>query len=104
MTPLTHCTHCEAALIPADEEHRYPRCSCCGAPHAHHDLSPDKFPLTIRIYSGKTGKLLWLRSVTLDEAQGRAKVTIPGYAGTEHYPVRTEIAYADGTADDGGME
>jgi hypothetical protein len=73
-------------------------------PCARHDFAPAMFPLTIRIYSGKTQDLLWSREVTLDEAKGLAKVEIPGYAGTEHYPVRTEIAYADGTTEVGGMK
>ena len=72
-------------------------------PTARHDYSPEKFPLTMRIYSSKTGEVVWSRTVTLDEARGLAKIEIPSYAGTEHYPVRAEIAYADGTIADGGM-
>ena len=73
-------------------------------PTARHDYSPEKFPLTMRIYSGKTGEVVWSRTVTRDEARGLAKIEIPSYAGTEHYPVRAEIAYADGTIADGGMQ
>lgn len=73
-------------------------------PIVHHDLPPAKFPFTLRIYSGKTGEVVWSRTVTLDEAQSLAKVEIPGYAGTEHYPVRVEIEYADGTTEVGGMQ
>ncbi len=73
-------------------------------PTARHDYSPEKFPLTMRIYSGKTGAVVWSRTVTLDEARSLAKIEIPSYAGTEHYPVRAEIAYADGTIADGGMQ
>jgi hypothetical protein len=72
-------------------------------PTARHDLPPDAFPLTIRYFSGKTGELLWSRTVTLHEARGLAKINIPGYAGTDHYPVRAEIEYADGTIDVEGM-
>jgi hypothetical protein len=68
------------------------------------DFSPTKFPIAIRIYSGKTKEVIWSREITLAEARDLAKVEIPGYAGTEHYPVRTEIAYADGTTEVGGME
>jgi hypothetical protein len=35
--------------------------------------------------------------VTLDEARSLAKIEIPSFAGTEHYPVLAEILYADGT-------
>jgi hypothetical protein len=66
-------------------------------PVARHNYSPEKFPITFRLYSGKTGELLWSRTVTIDEARTLAKVEVPGYADTEHYPVRTEILYADGT-------
>jgi hypothetical protein len=73
-------------------------------PIARHNYPPEKFPLTLRLYSGKTTELLWSRTVTLDEARSLAKIEIPGYAGTEHYPVRVEITYADGTASNGGMQ
>lgn len=72
-------------------------------PSARHNFPPEKFPITFRTYSGKTGELLWSRTVTLDEARSLAKVEVPGYAGTEHYPVRTEIVYADGTTTLDGM-
>jgi hypothetical protein len=48
--------------------------------------------------------VLWSRTVTLDEARQLAKVKIPGYAGTEHYPVSVEIVYADGTTADGALQ
>ena len=104
MASPTHCERCGAALLAADGEHRYSRCARCGTPHARHDLAAVKFPLTITLYSGKTGELLWSRAVSIDEARTLAKVEIPGYADTEHYPVRAEIAYADGTTTVGGME
>lgn len=66
-------------------------------PTARHDFSPEKFPLTMRLYSGKTGEIVWSRTVTIDEARTLAKVDIPSYAGSEHYPVRAEIICADGT-------
>lgn len=66
-------------------------------PTARHDYPVTKFPITYRLFRGKTGDLLWERTVTLEEARRLAKVEIPGYGGTEHYPVRAEIAYADGT-------
>ena len=68
-----------------------------------HSYPPEKFPLTLQLYSGKTGELLWSRTVTIDEARARAEIEIPGYAGTEHYSVRAEILYADGTASVAGM-
>jgi hypothetical protein len=73
-------------------------------PSAHHDHPPEKFPITLRIYSSKTGAVLWSRTVTLDEARQLAKVKIPGYAGTEHYPVSVEIVYADGTTTRGALQ
>lgn len=66
-------------------------------PIARHNYPPEKFPLTLRLYSGKTNELLWSRTVTIDEARSCAKIEIPGYAATEHYPVRAEILCADGT-------
>jgi hypothetical protein len=74
------------------------------APSARHDLPPKKFPLTFRIYSSKTGECVWSRTVTRDEARTLAKVEIPSFAESEHYPVRVEITYADGTTDVGGMQ
>jgi hypothetical protein len=104
MTTPTHCERCGSTLLPADDAHRHPRCARCGTPHARSDLSVDKFPLTITIHSGKTGELLWSRTVTAEEARDLAKVEIPGYASTEHYPVRVEIVHADGTNEIGGMQ
>lgn len=63
----------------------------------HHDYAPEKFPITIKIRSGKTDEMIWSRTITLEEARGPALVKIPGYTGTEHYPVRVEIDFADGT-------
>lgn len=64
---------------------------------------PEKFPLTFRLYSGTTGELVWSRTVTIEDARSLAKIEIPGYAGTAHYPVRSEIICADGTTHVGGM-
>ncbi len=101
MTDPTRCGRCGTAIaVPIEGDLRCPN---CGTQHARHDFSPTKFPLTIKLYSSKTGELLWARAVTLDEARGLAKVEIPGYGGTEHYPVRVEIEYADGTTEVGGM-
>lgn len=66
-------------------------------PTARHDFSPAKFPLTMRLYSSKTGQVVWSRTIALDEARQLAKIEIPSYADSEHYPVRAEIVYADGT-------
>ena len=73
-------------------------------PTTSHDFAPEKFPLAMRIYSSKTGKVVWSRTVTLGEARALVAVEIPSYADTEHYPVRIEITYADGTTTDGGMQ
>ncbi len=72
-------------------------------PTANVDFSRDKYPITIRLIGGPTGVVVWERTVTLEEAEGLAQVEIPGFAGTEHYPVRAEIVDADGTTDVGGM-
>jgi len=69
---------------------------------ARHDYPPEKFPLTLRLRSGKTGAVVWSRTVTLDEARGLAKIDVPSFRGTEHYPVHSEILYADETTSDGG--
>jgi hypothetical protein len=66
-------------------------------PIARHDYPPEKFPLTLRLLSGKTGAVVWSRTVTIDEARALAKVEIPSFAGTEHYPVLVEILDADGS-------
>ena len=66
-------------------------------PIARHDYPPEKFPLTLRLLSGKTGAIVWERTVTIDEARALAKIEIPSFQGTEHYPVLAEILYADGT-------
>lgn len=73
-------------------------------PPGRHDFAARQYPLTIRIYSGTTGDLLWSRTVTLAEARGLAKVEVPSFAGSAHYPVRVEITYADGTTEIGGLE
>ena len=49
----------------------------------------------MQLVSGATGEVVWSRTVTLDEARGLAKVEIPSFVGSEHYPVRAEIEYAD---------
>jgi hypothetical protein len=72
-------------------------------PIARHNVAASKYPITLRLFSGKTGDLVWSRVVTLDEARQLATVEIPCYAGTDHYPVRAEIAYADGTTSIEGM-
>ncbi len=69
-----------------------------------HNYPPEKFPITLQLYSGKTGECVWSRTVTLDEARSLAKIEIPGYAGTVHYPVRAVVTYADGTHDSRGMQ
>lgn len=61
-----------------------------------HLLAPEAFPLTIQLYSAKTGACVWSRTVTLEEARDLAKIEIPGYAGTEHYPVHAVIIDKDG--------
>jgi len=66
-------------------------------PIARYDYPPDKFPLTLRCLSGKTGEVVWSRTVTIDEARALAKIEIPSFMGTDHYPVLAEILYADGT-------
>ena len=73
-------------------------------PTVRQDLAASKFPLTIKLHSGKTDEVLWSHVVTLDKARQLAKVEIPCYAGTEHYPVRAKIEYGDGTTEIGGME
>lgn len=73
-------------------------------PIARHSVAARKYPITLQLYSGKTGALLWSRTVTIDEARGLAHVEIPCYADTEHYPVRAEIKYADGTTSVAGMD
>ena len=65
-------------------------------PTAHHNYPPEKFPITMCLRSGKTDKVVWSRKVTLDEAHQLAQIKIPSFAGTEHFPVRSEIIYADG--------
>lgn len=102
MTMPTSCLRCGAALVAVDDHER--RCESCGTPHVRHDLSPDKFPFTLKFVSGTTGEVVWSRTVTIDEARSLAKVEVPSFAGSEHYPVRTEIEYADGTTEVRGMQ
>ncbi len=102
MTPENHCERCGGPLdVPANSSRRCPR---CGTPHVRADLSPRKFPVAMKLVSGKTDEVLWSRVITLDEAEAQAKIEIPSYANTEHCPVRAEIEYADGTIDVGGMQ
>ena len=64
-----------------------------------HSYPPEKFPLTMRLFSGKTGEVLWSRTVTLEEARSLATIQIPAYGHTDHVPVRAEITCADDPAD-----
>ena len=66
-------------------------------PIARYNYASEKFPLIFRLLSGKTGEVVWSREVTLDEARALAKIEIPSFVGTDHYPVSAEILYADGT-------
>jgi hypothetical protein len=63
-----------------------------AASHVRH-FTLDLFPITIRIRSGKTGELLWSRTITRDEARQLASLEVPSYYGTEHYPAPTEVTY-----------
>jgi hypothetical protein len=103
MDDPTHCLRCGAALAGAPDD-RERSCTRCGAPHARHDMSLNKFPLTIELISGTTGEVVWSRTVTADEARGLAKIEIPSFAASAHYPVRVEITYADGTTESRGMQ
>jgi hypothetical protein len=73
-------------------------------PISKHLLDPKQYPLTIRLVCGTTGAVVWERVVTLAEARDFAHVEIPSFANTEHYPVRAEIYYADGTTEIGAMQ
>lgn len=64
------------------------------------DLPANMFPITIRILS-QSGIELWTR--TLEKPDDYHTLKIPGYAGTEHYPVRVRVEYADGSTDETGM-
>jgi hypothetical protein len=99
--PLS-CGHCARPIVVQSD--RAGRCVYCGTPHARHNLPPEKFPLKLKLVSGTTGAVVWSRVVTIDEARGLAKVEIPSFADSEHYPVRAEIEYADGTTEDRGMQ
>jgi len=102
MADPTGCLRCgRPFVIPHG---RADRCVYCGTPHARHDLPPEKFPFTLKLVSGTTGAVVWSRTVTIDEARALAKVEIPSFAGSEHYPVRAEIEYADGTIEVKGMQ
>lgn len=96
-----NCLRCNAAL-PALQHERVRRCPNCGSPYARHDLSPEKFPLKIKFISGTTGEVVWSRVVTINEARELAKVEVPSFVASRHYPVHAEIEYADGTTEDGG--
>jgi hypothetical protein len=101
--PRTHCLRCGAALDVDPNDARDRRCPRCNTPHVRQDLSPDKFPMTLTLYSGTTGAAVWSRTVTLDEARTLAKIEIPSFADSEHYPVCVECTFADGTTNVGGM-
>lgn len=71
---------------------------------ANYSLPSSSFPLTITIFSGKTDEILWQQTISLDDARQIAKLHVPGYGNTEHYPVRVEYKYGDGTTRIVGME
>jgi len=102
MHDLTQCLRCGAPLVDTSRDHTR-ACARCGTPHARHDLPLSKFPLTIKLISCATDEVVWSRTITADEAQGLAKVEIPSFANSVHYPVRAEIEYADGTTEVKGM-
>jgi hypothetical protein len=97
------CLRCGADLVISPDS-RVRCCLRCGTPHARHDLPPEKFPFTLKLVSGTTGEVVWSRTVTIDEARNLAKVEIPSFTNSDHYPVRAEIEYADGTTDVRGMQ
>lgn len=99
----TTCLRCGTLLVVRPDHHER-RCPSCGTLHARHDLVPSKFPFTLKLISGTTGEVVWSRTVTLDEARSLAKIEIPSFASSEHYPVRAEIIYADGTTEVKGMQ
>ena len=99
---LKACLRCGADLVVAPDG-RQRSCPRCGTPHAHHDLPPEKFPLTLKLVGSKTNEVVWSRTITIDEARNLAKVQIPSFTGSAHFPVRAEITYADGTTESGGM-
>jgi len=100
---LKQCLRCGSALG-VEPGGRVQSCPLCGTPHARHDLSPEKFPLTLKLISGTTGAIVWSRTVSIDEARELAKIEIPSFAGSAHYPVRAEIEYADGTTEVRGAQ
>ena len=102
MDDPTLCPRCDAPLEAAPNSEK--RCPRCGTPLVCHELPRGKFPFTIKIVSGTTGEVVWSRTVTIAEARTGAKIEVPGFAGSEHYPVRAEIKYADGTTEVGGMQ
>lgn len=67
-------------------------------------LPAEAFPLTLRIISGKTSEVLWQTTVERPTSGELTSICIPGYADTEHYPVRVDIQYADGTTEIHGMQ
>jgi hypothetical protein len=67
-----------------------------------YDFPRGKFPITLRIFSGKDGSEIWMTTVPAPtDARYRLAVSIPHYAGTEHHPVRVRMEYGDGTIEDG---
>ncbi len=99
---LKQCLRCGSALSVAPG--RAQSCPRCGTPHARHNLTPEKFPLTLKLVSGTTGAVVWSRTVSIAEARDLAKIEIPSFADSEHYPVRAEIEYADGTTEVRGVQ
>ena len=63
---------------------------------AFHKIPPEAFPITIQIFSGSTGEVLW--SAIVEKPQpidSWARIEIPGFGGTKHAPVRVEVKYGD---------
>lgn len=58
-------------------------------------LSPQLFPVRMRLVDEATGEQLWQRVVTLEEATDLARVQVPGF-GKDSRTVRTEITDATG--------
>lgn len=61
-----------------------------------HMLPASKFPVTIRLIS-KQGHELWSAVVERPPKSALEVVEIPGFAGTEHVPVKVKLEFGDGT-------